>query len=292
MKYIYLILVVIFFASCKNEKSEDPILQSDETEQQVADPIGSPEKGDKDLDAFNKSISIKFKQKELIEKKDQRSEFQKLILDKKYEIEHPDYTINFKYPQLDESLKATNRNFNEFIKDYYVDVKNTVSDIEENKQLCDSVTAANFREERYIDYKIYIINDQLLSVLFYKESFYSGAMHPNYSFDCFNFDLNRGVFMTYEDFFNKGSEDEMLTLINEKITHKIKNSELYYECWELSDSDFFQSKNNFVINDNNVEFYFDDCVMCPSYTGSYSIELPLMELLSVLKKSNTNPLVL
>ena len=291
MKYVYLVLVVILFSSCKNDKSQDAILDAEEIEQMTPDSTNSPQLNDKDFEAL-KSISIEAKQKELIEKKDQRSEFQKLIIDKTYEVEHPDYTINFKYPQLDESLKATNRNFNEFIKDYYVNVKQTISDIKESKQLCDSVAAANFREERFIDYKIYIINDQLLSVLFYKESFYSGGMHPNYSFDAFNFDLNRGVFMKYEDFFNKGSEEEVVSLINEKIVQKIKNSELYYECWEISDTDFFDAKNNFVINDNNVEFYFDDCVMCPSYTGSYSIELPLVELLSVLKKSNTNPLVL
>lgn len=291
MKYLYLVLFVFLFTSCKNDKNQDAILDAEENEQTIPDSTNTPQLGDRDLEAL-KSISIEVKQKELIEKKDQRSEFQKMIIDKKYDIEHPDYTINFKYPQLDETYKPKNQNFNEFIKDYYVNVQKAISDIQDNKQLCDEVSVANFREERFIDYKIYVINDQLVSVLFYKESFYSGAMHPSYSFDAFNFDLNRGVFMKYEDFFNKGSEEEMLALINEKIIQKIKNSELYYECWEVSDTDFFDSKNNFVINDNKVEFYFDDCVMCPSYTGSYSIELPLVELLSVLKKSNSNPLVL
>lgn len=291
MKYLYLTLVVLLFSSCKDDKSQDTILETEETEQLAPDVTDTPQMGDKDVEALNKSISIEYKQKELIEKKDQRSEFQKLIIDKTYEIEHPDYTINFKYPQLDASLKASNQNFNDFISDYYVNVKKTVVDIHESKMLCDSIEAIDFREERFIDYKIYIINDQLVSVLFYKENFYSGAMHPSYSFDSFNFDLNRGVFMTYEDFFNKGSEEELLTILNEKITNNIQKGALYYDCWELSTSDFFESKNNFVINDNNVEFYFDDCVMCPSYTGTYSIELPLVELLSVLKKSNSNPLV-
>lgn len=291
MKYISLVLVVLLFASCKNDKNQDTIFDVEESDQTVPKPTDVPQMGDRDIEDLNRSVAIEFKQKELIEKKDQRSEFEKLISDKTYEIEHPDYTINFKYPQLDASLKASNQNFNEFINDYYVNFKKTVAEIQESYQLCDSISAINFREDRFIDYKIFIINDQLVSVLFYKESFYSGAMHPSYSFDCFNFDLNKGRFMTYEDFFNKGSEDEMLALINEKITQKIKNSELHYECWELSDTDFFSSKNNFVINDTNVEFYFDDCVMCPSYTGSYSIELPLVELLTVLKKSNSNPLV-
>ena len=242
MKYLYLVLVILLVASCKNEKDKDAILETEKTEQMLpgdTETIQSGDVGDKDVDALNRSVAIEFKQKELIEKKDQRSEFEKLITDKKYEIKHPDYTINFKYPLLDATYKASNQNFNDFISDNYVNIKRTVSEIEESKMLCDSIEAAKFNEDRFIDYKIYIINDQLVSVLFYKENFYSGAMHPSYSFDCFNFDLNKGSFMTYEDFFNKGSEDEMLGLINQKITQKIRNSELYYECWEVSDTDFF-----------------------------------------------------
>jgi hypothetical protein len=202
-----------------------------------------------------------------------------------------DFTINFNYPLLNETLKPTNRNFNDFIKKYYVNVSKTIADIKENKLLCDSITASNFREERFIDYKIYSVNDQLVSVLFYKENFYSGAMHPSYSFDCFNFNLNKGVFMQFEDFFSQGSEDELLAIINEKINKKIRKGDMYYDCWQVESTAFFESKNNFVINDTYLEFYFDDCVMCPSYTGTYSIELPLTDLLSVLKKSNLNPLV-
>lgn len=283
---------MLLFASCKSDQREDANLDVDETEQTAPSPTDTLQIGEGDIESLNRSVAIEFKQKELIEKKDQRSEFQKLIIDKTYEIEHPDYTINFKYPQLDETLNPTNRNFNEFINDYYVNVKKTVSEIEESKMLCDSIEASNFREDRFIDYKIYIVNDQLVSVLFYKENFYSGAMHPSYSFDCFNFDLNKGAFMVYENFFNPGSEDDLLKIINDKIVAKIQNSELYYDCWELSAADLFESKNNFVINDNQVEFYFDDCVMCPSYTGSYSIEIPLVELLSVLNKSNANLLTL
>lgn len=290
MKYLYVLLLIFLFLSCKNEKEQHTIPDAENVEYLESNANDSLQIEDRDV-KLNKSISIEVKQKELIEKKDQRSEFEKLIIDKKYTIEQEDYKINFKYPQLDESLNASNHNFNVFINDYYVNVKKTIADIEASKLLCDSIEAIKFREERFIDYKIYIVNDQLVSTLFYKENFYSGAMHPSYSFDCFNYDLNRGVFMTYEDFFNPGSEEELLHLINEKIVYKIRNSELYYECWEIASAEFFESKNNFVINDNIIEFYFDDCVMCPSYTGSYSIEIPLVELLSVLKKSNSNPLV-
>lgn len=290
MKYPYFAIVLLLLLNCKNDKSQDNVQETDtieQTEPLATDTIPLLDRTDTDLD---RSISIEIKQKKLIEKKDERDQFQNLILNKSYLKDQKDYRINFKYPLLNESLKPTYVNFNNFMNDYYVNVSKTISEIEQNKLLCDSITAKTFREERFIDYKIYGLNDQLLSVLFYKENFYSGAMHPSYSFDCFNFDLNSGVFMTYESFFSEGSEDELLDIINDKINKKMAIGELYYDCWELSSSDFFESKNNFVINDTYLEFYFDDCVVCPSYTGTYSIQLPLVDLLSVLKKSNSNPL--
>ena len=289
MKYLYLILLAILFTNCKNDKRKDAsIEQTDQNKSFVDDSI---QKADRDMKQLDKAISIEIKQKELIEKKDEREELKNLISEKSYVIDTKDYKINFKYPVLNESLKLTNRNFNDFMNDYYVNVTKTISDIKENKMLCDSIAAKTFREERFIDYKIYNVNDQLVSVLFYKENFYSGAMHPSYSFDCFNFNLKKGVFMKYEDFFVQGSEDELLDIVNYKIKAKISKGDMYYDCWEVASDDFFLSKNNFVINDTYIEFYFDDCVMCPSYTGTYSIELPLVDLLSVLKKSNSNPLV-
>ena len=66
---------------------------------------------------------------------------------------------------------------------------------------------------------------------------------------------------------------------------------MFYDCWTISDDDFFDAKNNFVINDDTVEYYFDDCVICPSYTGTYSIKIPLQMLMPVLRKFKKNPLL-
>jgi hypothetical protein len=291
MKSIYLLLLFVIFSACKNDKQKEKTIDSDVIE--YSNPVAEDtiQFKNADIESLDKSITIEFKQKRLIEKVDESEELEELIVDKKYIVEKNDYTINFKYPLLNESYKPTNRNFNDFIKDYYVNITKTESDILESKLMCDSIEAKTFREERFIDYKIYNLNDQLVSVLFYKENFYSGAMHPSYSFDCLNFDLNRGVFMTFEDFFNKASEEELVEIINENIKELIGEGDMYYDCWEVSIDDFSISKNNFVLNDTYVEFYFDDCIICPSYTGTYSIELPLVDLLSVLKKHDLNPLV-
>jgi hypothetical protein len=289
MKFIYILIIALLFTNCKDDNRQENSIQTTEQSNSILE--DSIQKVDSDIKTLDKSISIEFKQKELIEKKDERDQLTNVVIDKKYVINTKDYKLNFNFPLLNESLKPRNRNFNDFINNYYVNIKKTISDIKESKMLCDSIEAKNFREERFIDYKIYNVNDQLVSVLFYKENFYSGTMHSSYSFDCFNFNLNKGVFMQFEDFFIQGSEDELLDIINKKITTKIRKGDMYYDCWQVDSTDFFTSKNNFVINDTYLEFYFDDCVMCPSYTGTYSIELPLTDLLSVLKKSNSNPLV-
>ncbi|MBU2928631.1 RsiV family protein [Winogradskyella psychrotolerans] len=291
MKSLYLFIFILLFSNCKNDKQEDSNSNSDVFEVVMPAVVDTLRFDDSEIETFNKSIAIELKQKQLIEKKDESDELQELIIDKTYSVEKTDYTMNFKYPLLNTSFKTTHSNFNDFINDYYINISKTEQDILESKLLCDSIEAKTFREERYIDYKIYNLNDQLISVLFYKENFYSGAVHPSYSFDGFNFDLNRGVFMTYEDFFNQDSEPELVVILNENITKKIGKGDLYYECWELSTDDFIANKNNFVLNQTYVEFYFDDCVVCPSYTGTYSIEVPLVDLQSVLKKYETNPLV-
>ena len=292
MKYISFILLMLLLSNCKNDTRQNEIPETNSPERN--EPVASDSflRSDRDLQPLDKSISIEIKQKAFIEKKDEREQFQSLIIDKNEVIDTKDFTINFTYPLLNETLNPRNRTFNNFINDYYANVTKTISEINESKSLCDSIEAKTFREERFIDYKIYIVNDQLVSVLFYKENFYSGAMHPSYSFDCFNFNQTKGVFMKFEDFFVEGSEDELLAMINTKINKEIKKGAMYYDCWEVATPDFFESKNNFVVNDTFLEYYFDDCVMCPSYTGTYSIQLPLMEVMSLLKKSNSNPLVL
>ena len=292
MKILVIILLLLGLTACKSESEKQisgPLLEAPvEVSETTLDSIDASLE---DIE-LGKQQSIIIKQKELIDKDDEKEELQELIISKTYLIEENLYTIDFTYPLLNESLKESYVNFNEYINDYYVDITGTEAGILEDKELiCDTIRTDRFREKRFIDYKIYNVNDQLVSVLFYKENFYAGTLHPTYSFDCMNFDLGRSVFMNYDDFFIEGSEEELRTILNELIVGKIDAGEMYYDCWEISENDFFEYKDNFVLDDTSVEYYFDDCVVCPSYTGSYSVRIPLEELMPVLKKYDVNPLV-
>ena len=90
--------------------------------------------------------------------------------------------------------------------------------------------------------------------------------------------------MYFQDFFRNESEEALFLIINTTISNAIREGELYYDCWELSEGDFKAYKNNFVINKEAIEFYFDDCVICPSYTGTYSVQIPISAIHHLLKK--------
>jgi len=245
-------------------------------------------KPDKDI-TVEKAIEIK--QKELKEKKDDREHLGPLIADKEFYKETDFYVLDFHYPFLNESMKPTHTNFNQYISQNYLNISEVEAQILEDKELlCDTLRIHQIREKRLVRYKIYQVNEQLISVLFYKENYYSGAMHPAYTFDCLNFELQQGRFMKYEDFFNTGSEAELRNILNETLSERIDLGEVFYDCWEITVDDFFRYKNNFVVDGRSVEFYFEDCVICPAYTGEYSVVIPLEKLVSVLRHYPLNPL--
>lgn len=290
MKYLLSLILFFSIVSCKNDVQKANDIESEPTFEESIELDSTKVVNDPEL---RKEEHIIIKRESLVEKKDDKEELEKLVVSKTFKKDEDLYLIDFKYPYLNENIKESYRNFNEYLEDSYMDLNGVEASILEDKELyCDTLRINRFREKRIVDYKIYNLNEQLISVLFYKENYYSGTLHPSYTFDCLNFDLERSVFMNYEDFFNEGSEEEMKKIINEVLSEKINSGDIYYDCWEISFDDFFEFKDNFVVDDQKVEYYFDDCVICPSYTGTFSVEIPLEKLLPVLRRYKLNPFLM
>lgn len=287
MRMLLPVLILFAFFGCKDDPKKDEI--ENDTEINSEEIVDSLRVSDRNLETQQKTLNIK--RQELIEKKDSKAEMEDLLISKSFLKEGDWYTLDFKYPYLNENIRPQFENFNEYINKHFVDAKRIEAQILEEKRLCDSLGIPKQNEKRMVDYKIYNLNDRLISVLFYKENQYTGAAHAAYTFETLNFDLERAAFMTYEDFFNNGTEEELREILNELLKEKINSGEMYYDCWAISADDFFNAKNNFVINDDVVEYYFDDCIICPSYTGTYSIQIPLKMLMPVLRKYKKNPLL-
>lgn len=285
MKTLLPFLFLILLIGCKN----DPKNEADSNLDVPPEGVTSPQRiDDKDFD--QKQHIFNLKRQELVSKQDQKDELDDLVISKSIFKETEGYLMDFEYPYLNPELDPIYNNFNTYINKHYLDVKEIEKQIREEKRLCDSLGLPKETEKRIIEYKIYNINDQLISVLFYKENHYTGAAHASYTFESLNFDLVKGDFLKYEDFFNEGTEEELRTILNNLLKEKINSGDMYYDCWAISSNDFMHSKNNFVLNENSVEYYFDDCVICPSYTGTYSIQIPIDSLKTVLRKGENNPL--
>jgi len=212
MKTIAAFLVLLSLVACKN----DPKTSNGEEVSNLPTKVNEAEDSTTVRSTFEDSLmlseenielqrtkSIQIKRKELYEKKDEKNELQELLVSRSIYIDEDLYVLDFKYPYLNEDFRASYANFNEYISEYYIDAEGVEAQILEDKELyCDTVRVNKTREKRKVDYKVYNVNEKLISVLFYKENYYSGAMHPSYTFDCLNFDLTRSVFMNFEDFFS------------------------------------------------------------------------------------------
>lgn len=278
---LFLSLILVFTACKQNQNGDTDALKESETiEAEETLNMTDAEQIEQRMQAL--------KREQLLVEADDREELGELLLAKNFIKETDDYILDFRYPQLNELIDPAYATFNNHILHDYIDVMGTEAQILEDKAMfCDTIAADRLKEERKIDYKVYTTTDQLLSVMFYKENYYVGAMHSTYMFDCFNYNLEDNRFMEFEDFFRNGTEKDLVAILNRLL----KEGSATGDCWEITTTDFDLYKNNFVMGEKMVKFYFDDCVICPSYTGTFSIEVPMDLLLEYMKQFNNNPVV-
>ncbi|WP_029489572.1 RsiV family protein [Aquimarina agarivorans] len=229
---------------------------------------------------FEKSIQIS-------SIKDYESQQTGVVIAKSFHILEDLFELNYRYPYLDdESYEA----FNRYIADKYLNIKKITNQILDDKEMICDVTAGGCeRDIKFLDFKVYSLQEDIVSILLYQENYYSGVAHSSYAFECLNFNLDKGEFIKFDDFFITGAESSILKKINEKISNGLRTGDLYYECWELTKEDFETYKNNFVVNEDYIVYYFDDCVVCPSFTGTYYVEISLEEIIGFLNLYNEKP---
>ncbi|MCB7481032.1 RsiV family protein [Gramella sp. ASW11-100T] len=285
MKTLFILMLILSFFSCQDDPKESKSSAPDEPLEFETE---IPREAQEELE-FLKENSLKFKVDSLLLEEDDSDVLKDLITSKSYLKIEDYYMLNLKYPLLNENIKSSYANFNDYMTREFIDLNKMESDITTKKEGSgDSLEIIKHPEIRRIDYKIYQVNEQYISILFYKENYFSDYPLPSYSFQTLNYDLEHAVFMKYEDFFLNNTEDEFLLILNDILRKKINSGEIYYSCWEISKEDFYNYKNNFVLNHNGIEYYFDDCIMCPSSTGIFSIKIPFDILRSILRKHNTD----
>ncbi|GAA4112498.1 hypothetical protein GCM10022393_10980 [Aquimarina addita] len=295
MRTLTSLLCLVLVLSCKNPSSESNSLHHDKETSNKAQQdtiLDTVAFLDEETLEFTTEKTKPLKKQILINAPDDKFQLSTLVIAKEFYKEEDMYILDYKYPFLNEKLDEGYTSFNNFLTENYLNIEATENEILEDKYVyCDSIGVGRCMDKRIIDYKIYAVNEELISMVLYKENYYSGMKHSTYMFECLNYDLTKYGFKHFQDFFIPGSEKEIFEIINATVREQINSGELYLDCWELSQGDFQAYKNNFVINDDHVEYYFDDCIICPSYTGTYSIKIPIKKVMHLIKKYNNKPLI-
>ncbi len=212
------------------------------------------------------------------------NDFNDLVKTKLFHKEQDSYTLFYRYPFLDTSKNTSYHAFNDYITNTYLNLDNSIKDLlNGDKSSCDIGYNHSERLKRLVDYKIYAFDNDILSVLLYKSNQYEDETQFSYLFKTLNFDVNTGNFISFDSIFKPNSELQVLNLINNTLETKVSLDEKYEECWLITPEIFIKFKDNFVLDSETVKFYFDDCTMCPVYSGNYFIEISRQELLEFSK---------
>ncbi|SNR14501.1 RsiV family protein [Tenacibaculum jejuense] len=287
MRIVSFLIVVLVIIGCKLDK----------------EPIHTTTKiSSKDSLMINDSVTIQLNTEELqhnvkinpIKSDEDNSNFIKdYVVHKQLYKETDNYIIDFCYPQLDENYNPKFELFNDFVENELIQLSRIEQDVLESQELlCDTLQKNPIREHRIGEYKIYQQKETHISVLFYLENHYAQTKAAYYTFKTVNFDKIKGKLLHFEDYFLPGSLSEVHQILNSEIRTQIAKGDLFYECFEVSLDDFEVAKNDFVVNNNHIIFYFNDCIMCPSFVGTYSIEIPLEKLKPVLQQNWSDRFIL
>ena len=108
MKVFLPILFFFTLIACKNDPKKEEVDTSTPINNQE-EIVDSLKVSDKNLETQQQTLIIK--RKELLEKKDSKEELEKLLISKSFLKEGDWYTLDFKYPYLNEKNKASVRKF-------------------------------------------------------------------------------------------------------------------------------------------------------------------------------------
>ncbi len=277
-------LILFLILSCKTnsiKKEEVNAIQIDSLTQE----IGTIKIKNDSLSLEGNELKVSLIKDEI----DHANQMVEYLESRRYRKKTNNFTIDFCYPFLKENINSKFKMFNEHVENEVLKIQEVEKDILESQELlCDTVTGNSKIEHRLIDYKVFLQNEKDVSVLFYLENHYANTKSSYYTFKTVNFNISKGKLLAFEDVFETESIDEVLDIINIEISTSIQNGDLFYECFTISKEDFKKAKNDFIIKNNTIIYYFNDCVMCPSFVGTYEIEISLERFIPILKENVIN----
>ncbi len=191
------------------------------------------------------------------------------------------YSINANYPEITFSNLEIAGKINQEI---FSITENQISDFKSSVQ--DYQPISDIKSQFNENFQLNIFDENLLSINFTFETYFSGAAHPNQYAKVFNYDLKQNKEITLSDIFKKDSN--YLKILSDKSIINLKktlgNDFTFEEGVSPNESNFV----NFVITKNGLEFLFDPYQVAAYAAGPQSVIFNYNDLKDIINP--TGPL--
>ncbi|MCD7971752.1 MAG: DUF3298 and DUF4163 domain-containing protein [Candidatus Azobacteroides sp.] len=200
-----------------------------------------------------------------------QKQFNKIFLGEKYE--------DFSPVEAGEKFKT------DYLNEYKNVEKEFIADQKRNEE--EEVAPAAWYSYYLIgDVTIHFNKGDILSTVFYTESYYGGAHGEKvYAYEVFN--LNTGLPLKEKDIFVEGYEKELNTLILDNIAeqNEVGSAEElielgYFGALELTSND------NFIIDEHGLTYVYNEYEIAPYVLGATQVFIPYSKLKLILKQNS------
>lgn len=119
---------------------------------------------------------------------------------------------------------------------------------------------------------------------------YMGGAHGLNSLNYFVFDLKKGKMLTEDDIFIQGYQENLSSIIRDKIIEDSYNNEEIPDIVNLDNTDYYVDKivpnSNFYINDEGICYVYNVYEIGPHYLGATEVCIPIDRIRHLLKADN------
>jgi len=207
------------------------------------------------------------------------------------------YNIDVKYPQIDSIQKTNYDEINHLISGWVFEIIQNFRkgslyfmEDEESANLLDVIAGIN---ELWIDYKVHLINSQIISIEFVISHFGAGAAHPFSSFTTFNYKINPTIKIEIGDVFDISSKwlevlsytciEELINQIKTEIEDPTVEPSIDEIQWINEGAGYNQNNFlNFCVMNDGLIFLFNDYQVGPYSWGLRKVFIPYSKLPNIL----------
>lgn len=132
----------------------------------------------------------------------------------------------------------------------------------------------------YMDYRVVLATDSVLSIYFDAYSYGIGAGHPvQYSF-VINYDLVSGKELKLARLFKRDSKylEFISRYCSDKVSKEIPQDSLFAEALAPIVANF----ESWNLTSNGIRFNFDECKLSGCAAGEHTVEIPYAEMTTIL----------